>query len=285
MVRIAIMQGRLLPPQNGFFQCFPREHWAEEFSCAAEAGLNAIEWIYDLQSAGANPIETDEGVATLFDLSRRNGIEVVSLCADYYMDRPFVTSGVDEERQLIGHFLWLLQRCEKAGITRVVVPFVDASRIENLQQQARVIDILGSVLPAAEERNVELHLETSLSPEEFRLFLRNFDTPFIKVNYDSGNSSSLGYDPREEIAAYGKRIGSVHIKDRVKGAGSVPLGQGAADFDALFAGLRAVQYAGDYVLQVARAKPGDEVNWARQNRSFLLQYLNANERRSNGGAN
>ena len=37
----------------------------------------------------------------------------------------------------------------------------------------------------------------------------------IKVNYDSGNSASLGYDPTDEFAAYGERVGSVHIKDRV----------------------------------------------------------------------
>ena len=39
--------------------------------------------------------------------------------------------------------------------------------------------------------------------------------PVIKVNYDSGNSASLGYSVTEEFAAYGNRIGSIHIKDRL----------------------------------------------------------------------
>jgi len=56
---IGIMQGRLGPPVEGRFQSFPRAHWAEEFPRAAEAGLGAIEWIYDSYGMGANSIETD----------------------------------------------------------------------------------------------------------------------------------------------------------------------------------------------------------------------------------
>ena len=66
----------------------------------------------------------------------------------------------------------------------------------------------------------------------------------LKVNYDSGNSSSLGYHPRDEFAAYGCRVGSVHIKDRVRGGGTVPLGTGNADFPALFAALKKIAYRG-----------------------------------------
>jgi hexulose-6-phosphate isomerase len=95
----------------------------------------------------------------------------------------------------------------------------------------------------------------------------------IRVNYDSGNSASLGHAPREEWAAYGPRIGSVHIKDRVRNGGTVPLGTGDADFRALFEAIRAVGYGGPWVLQVARGTSGDEVSWARKNRAFLLDLL------------
>jgi hexulose-6-phosphate isomerase len=89
------------------------------------------------------------------------------------------------------------------------------------------------------------------------------------VNYDSGNSASLGYSPSAEFGAYGSRVGSVHIKDRVRGGGTVPLGTGDTDFDTLFSCLDDAAYEGDYVLQVARGADGDEVNWARRNRAFL----------------
>jgi L-ribulose-5-phosphate 3-epimerase len=95
----------------------------------------------------------------------------------------------------------------------------------------------------------------------------------IRVNYDSGNSASLGYHPVEEFAAYGERIGSVHVKDRVRGGSTVPLGTGDADFRAFFEGLGALRYQGDILLQAARGAPGAEVEWARQNRDFVLRSL------------
>jgi len=97
--------------------------------------------------------------------------------------------------------------------------------------------------------------------------------PLLKVNYDSGNSASLGYAPQEEFAAYGAKIGSVHIKDRVLGGGTVPLGQGNADFTALFRCLKEIGYSGDYILQVARSKDGEESAWAARNLEFLKGWL------------
>jgi hexulose-6-phosphate isomerase len=93
------------------------------------------------------------------------------------------------------------------------------------------------------------------------------------ANYDSGNSASLGYAPRAEFAAYGHRIGSVHIKDRVRGGGTVALGTGDADFQALFESLESVGYARDFILQVAREEPGDEVAWASRNLAWLTGRL------------
>lgn len=273
MSRIAIMQGRLLPPQEGRFQCFPAELWQEEFAAASAAGLDAIEWIYDLQGAEANPIGTDDGIIEMREISWRHKIAVVSVCADYFMDRPLITESPAELGELTTHLLWLISRCHSAGITRLTLPFVDCSAIETSGQIERVIAILQLVLPRAADAGVEIHLETSLAPGEFACLLARLPHPILKVTYDSGNSASLGYDVRQELAAYGRRVGSVHIKDRIRGGATVPLGAGAADIPALIAGLAEIKYSGDYVLQVARGAPGDEVAWAQQNRGYLSRQL------------
>ena len=127
-------------------------------------------------------------------------------------------------------------------------------------------------MPFAEETGVELHLETSLGPAEFARLLDGVPNPNLKVNYDSGNSASLGYAPADEFAAYGDRIGSVHIKDRVLNGGTVPLGTGDTDFPALFSGLEKIRYQGDFTLQVARGIPGDEVAWAKQNVAWVRAH-------------
>jgi hexulose-6-phosphate isomerase len=275
MPYLATMQGRLVPPEGGRFQSFPRERWRDEFALAAQAGLNAIEWIFDVYGEGANPLASDEGIAEMRFLSQKTGIAVRSLCADYFMDRPFLRTTPRERQELVQKMHWLFSRCSLIGIGRVVVPFVDHSRIENEDEKVLVLAILQSILPAAEANNVELHLETSLDPQSFAAFLEQLPHRLIRANYDSGNSSSFGYKVAEEFAAYGNRIGSVHIKDRLRGGGTVPLGAGDADLPAVFKGLAALHYSGDYVLQIARPESGQELPWIAQNRAWVAAQIEA----------
>src|ERR1700733_4471325 len=271
-MRIAVMQGRLLAPSDGCFQCFPRKRWRAEFPLAAEAGLDAIEWIYDSPGESENPLGSDNGLAEMHRLSEKSNIAVVSVCADYFMECPLVKVGAAEQENRVNKLLWLLERCQLACISRVFLPFVDNSRIYSEAEENQVVQVLRRVLGNAEKAGVELHLETSLDPKRFAALLAKLPHSHLKANYDSGNSSSLGYDVREEIAAYGDRIGSVHIKDRVRGGGTVPLGTGDADLPAVFAALGRIGYEGDITLQVARSDPGQEVAWARSNREFVARY-------------
>jgi len=269
MTRIRIMQGRLLPPMEGRFQSFPRGRWREEIASSREAGLDGIEWIYDTFGEGHNPIETAEGRQLLMRLCADHHVIVDSVCADYFLDKPLLRAHGDDRDKLEHRLHELVTQCGSLRIRYIVLPFVDASRIESDADAAEVASILLRVIPMAEQSNVELHLETSLSPRRFAALLAQVDHPLIRVNYDSGNSASLGYLPAEEFDCFGGRVGSVHIKDRVKGGGTVPLGSGDADFAGLFACLRATGYQGDYVLQVARDRDGNELQWARANAAWL----------------
>jgi hexulose-6-phosphate isomerase len=161
------------------------------------------------------------------------------------------------------------------GIRRVVIPFVDNSSIDDEVDEARAVEVLQGVLGQAEKADVELHLETSLDPRSFGSLLAKLPHPYLKVNYDSGNSASLGYDVREEIAAYGDRVGSVHIKDRIRGGGTVPLGTGNAEIPVLLSELFRIGYKGDFVMQIARGEAGKELGWIRQNRELVLSQLQA----------
>jgi len=267
------MQGRLLPPYDGLFQSFPLSRWREELPLAQQAGLDAIEWIYDSVSEDSNPLCTDAGLAEMAQLSEEHGIAIVSVCADYFMEHPFLRVGTAEQEARIGKLLWLLDRSEQAGIKRIVLPFVDSSRIESKAEETQVVQILSRVLSAAEKAGIELHLETSLGPTEFASLLARLPHPFLKANYDSGNSASLGYDATDEIAAYGERIGSVHIKDRVRGGGTVPLGSGNANIPVLLSELCRIGYKGDFVMQIARELPGMELDWITKNRELVAKQL------------
>jgi len=273
MALIGIMQGRLLPPTNNQIQCFPKDRWEEEFEFAAKADLNCIEWIYDLHSADMNPISTDAGVNKMKYLSAKYDVQVLSLCADYFIDKPLIRADDHDLRERLSRVEWLLARCQLMGINRVILPFVDNSRINTNDEAERVCESLKHVLETAEKMDIEIHLETSLPPDQFADLLSNIHHPLLKVNYDSGNSSSLGYRPDHEFRAYGPHIGSVHIKDRILGGHTVPLGTGSTDFQALKNNLKRANYKGDFILQVARGIDGDEISLAKDNRKFTLQNV------------
>ena len=283
--QFGVMQGRLVPPEPGRFQAFPRERWRDEIAFAKDAGLDYIEWIYDDYGASANPVATDEGIAELHALQARYGIATPALCGDWFMDFPLIRCAEAERTAREAFLHELLWRAAKIGAWRVVMPFVDASSIQTAEEQEAVLGVLRRALPVAETAGVEIHLEADFDPPTFAAFLARIPHPMLKVNYDTGNSSGLGYVAGEEFAAYGDRIGSIHIKDRLRkpggGIATMPLGQGSADFDDVFAAVRRIGYRGGFTLQVARGADGDEVNWIRQQLAFLRRYVD----RTDGSAN
>src|SRR2546427_4748622 len=156
-MRIGIMQGRLLPPQDAF-QSFPRKGWDREFELAARAGLEGIEWIFDLAGADENPLASDSGCDRVRELAQRHGVGVRSVCADYFMERPIPRCEPAELAERLETLRWLLGRCRRVGASRIVLPFVDASRMETEEERHQVRDVVGEVLPDAEKEGVELHL-------------------------------------------------------------------------------------------------------------------------------
>jgi len=275
-ISLGTMQGRLSPPEDEKFQAFPRAQWREEFARAQELGMTAIEWIYDSHGDGFNPLENSAGIARIKELSRRHGVMVRSVCADYLMENAFAAADENGANNWIACLQWLLNQCAQAGIERIVLPFVDNAALRSQPEKVRAAAALKAVLPDAERHAIELHLETDLGPHEFAQFLALAAHALIKVNYDSGNSASLGYNVLEEYSAYGARIGSFHIKDRVRGGGTVPLGEGAVHWPDVFQALQKSDYAGDFILQVARGKAGDEIEWTRRNQLWFQEAARCN---------
>ena len=279
-----IMQGRLAPPEDGRFQSFPRAAWREEFARAREAGLDYIEWIHDAYGEAkdpttgriANPIFTPEGLAEFDALKAEHNIATPALCGDWFMDVPLIRCSPAERDRREQHLHDLIPIAKRIGATKIVLPFVDNSKINGEYEKQSVIAILKRALPIAEQHGVELHLEADFGPDEFADFLARLPHPMLKVNWDSGNSSGLGYIASDEFAAYGPRIGSVHIKDRYKkpegGVETRPLGTGSANFDDVFKAIRSIDYQGGVTLQVARGADNDEVNFIKGQLEFVKRY-------------
>jgi L-ribulose-5-phosphate 3-epimerase len=274
-LHVGIMQGRLSPPVGNRFQAFPVEQWREEFPKAAAAGLACIEWIYEKPDEERNPLRDEAGIAAIRDCANRHGVAVRSICADYYMTEHLVDTTGAPIAAHVSHLHWLIGQAARLGVTYIVIPFVDSSSLRQPEQVAGAPAVLREAGVIARGNGVELHVECDLPPNAFRGLLEDIGEPSVKANYDIGNSASLGYHPRDELPLIAPHLGSVHIKDRRRDGGTVPLGTGDADLVEAFRQIRAANFERWLVMQVARDEAVDHVEWARTNRMTVERLWKA----------
>lgn len=254
--QLGVMQGRLLPKYMGRYQAHPLGYWQDEFSVANDLGLDLIEFILDYQDWEMNPLMSRQGIDMISATAARSGVSVRSVCADYFMEAPLHSNDDGIVRQSQRVLNLLIESAASLGVTDIVIPCVDDSSLKDDVASERFYLGMVPAIATAERLGVNLALETDLPPETFRTLLRRFDSVRVKVNYDTGNSASLGYDPRHEIAAYGDHITDVHIKDRRRGGGSVELGNGDMDFDLFFELLPSSDSRIFFIMQAYRDDEG-----------------------------
>lgn len=274
MIKLAIMQGRLSPPEDNRIQCFPRNSWHDEFPKAVEAGIPAIEWIDDTYGADVNPLRTPEGIEELHKLMKQHGVTIPSVCADSYMEQPLIRCTADEHEERLEFLGFLILQAHSLGANHLGIPLLDNSALKTREEIMSIAASLNTLVPLLRKLGMEIHLETSLSPEEFPILLNELPDPYFKVTYDTGNSASLGYDPHKEFVAYGNRVGSVHIKDRKRGGGTVPLGTGDTVFGAVKEELQKIGFDGLYTLQAARGETGSETETIKGYSKWITRTLN-----------
>jgi L-ribulose-5-phosphate 3-epimerase len=254
--KIGVMQGRLLPKYHGRYQAHPVGYWQEEFSIAAEVELENIEFILDFNDASQNPLMTSKGIEEILAVSIKTGVQVKTICADYFMEAPLHSDSkeiVQESQKTLNE---LIHQGNQLGISDIVIPCVDQSSLVDNEAKQRFIENIQSSIKLAEKSGINLSLETDLAPTPFLELLKQLGSSRITVNYDTGNSASLGYDPEEEISTYGNYISDVHIKDRNYHGGSVVLGTGDTKFDSCFRALKEINYQGPIIMQAYRDDEG-----------------------------
>ena len=257
--KVGVMQGRLLHKYQGRYQAHPKDYWQDEFKTAKEIGLNCIEFILDFTDSELNPLLAKNGPEEILHISEKTGIDVITICADYFMEAPLHSEDLNVSLQSQKVLIRLLNNAQKLGVTDIVLPCVDQSSLQGQVAVERFIKSLSPIVEIAEDNEINLSLETDLSPQLFVELLDRFNSNRISVNYDIGNSAALGYNPIEELEVYGDRITDIHIKDRELGGKSVLLGQGNANFDSFFNKLREFNYQGPFIMQAYRDDEGVDI--------------------------
>ena len=270
---IGFMQGRLSPHHQDRIQAFPWNHWREEVALAGRLHFPFLEWTLDREGLDDNPLMTDAGRDEICRLMADHGVAVPSLTGDCFMQAPFHQETGAAREALLGEFERIVEACGELGIGAIVLPLVDGGRLRDRRDEDSFNEGLSRIGPNLEKHTVRILIESNYPPAKLAHLIAPLPANLFGINYDTGNSAALGHDPAEELAAYGERIGNVHLKDRLRGGHTVPLGEGDADFAAVFGGLARARYGGRFVLQTARAADGDHADALCRYRDFARAAL------------
>lgn len=275
MRSFGIMQGRLTPSKGRGIQFFPFENWREEFRDGLELGIQEIEWIFDYERYEENPLWTEDGVGGIRGICKETGVSVRSVCFDYFMRRPFFKGKGEAYKALKAENNAFIRRVlhgmSQIGATLLEIPLVDDSSMKTEEEENMIRQFVQELIPVAKQYKVTISLETDFPPGKFREYLNSIGSG-VFANYDSGNSSGLGYRHDKEIESLGEKIANVHIKDRRLHGTSMQLGCGSADFEQVFSSLGKVGYKNSIILQAARGEDGKEKENIREQLHFVKDY-------------
>src|SRR5205823_113703 len=153
--------------------------------------------------------------------SKRVGLPLASVCLDI-LHRNGLKSDPLGQR-------WVADAIPIAralGVRVVLLPFFGRWALTTPAEMDRVGDLLRELAPAAEQANVVLGLEDTISARDNARIMERAKSPAVLTYYDVGNSTTNGLDVVEEIRWLGRdRICVVHLKDNPHF-----LGKGRIDF-------------------------------------------------------
>ena len=272
--KIGFIQGRLSPMSDGKIQAFPWQYWEDEFDIGAKYNWHIMEWTLDADTLYENPLMTNIGRERIVELCAKTDFVIPSLTGDFFMQKPFFKEkDFLLAEKLFSDLIAVVEACGKIGINILVLPLVDNGRIENLQQQEKLLINLARLERVLIKHEVKVAFESDLPAKELKNFIQKLNSHCYGINYDIGNSACLGFDYSEEINSYFESILNVHVKDRILGGTTVPLGSGNANIPSVLTLLDKKGYPGNYIMQTARAHNDDHVGILNQYRDQVINWM------------
>ncbi len=264
------MQGRLSTIIDGRIQSFPWGCWENELLLAKEIGIQLMEWTIDSKQIGINPILLPEQQELITKLANRSSVSIPSVTSDYFMENPPWVSNSDEVNEIHRN---TIVGMGVIGSKILVIPLVDNSSILNNEIELIFFEFISNMEKLLREHDVKIAIESDFHPAKLTNLISRLNPELVGINYDIGNSASLGFSHSEELVLYGDRVLNVHVKDRMLGGNTVPLGTGHADLPRTIQFLEEIGYEGNYILQTARAKDEKHVEAIVKYANMVEEWL------------
>ncbi len=193
-----------------FDQCL---EWAKRNGLAyIECGaIDGVSWIHGL---GYQPhVALWEDPLLLRRKMDQLGIRFSQIDAAFPLSKPEgATLGVE---YILHTMRWAkLAGCPRVDTTDDRLPPPGMSDHETLEHMRRIYE---QVLPLAEAYeiivNIEPHGHFTTKPEYMAEMLNFSDSPYLRMNMDTGNTFIAGQDPVAFLARFENEVSHVHIKD------------------------------------------------------------------------
>lgn len=253
-MKLGFMQGRLVNQVGNKIQCFPYRNWQKEFIIASSLGFKLMEWTVDYKNIYKNPIMSTSGRKKVFCLKRKYKININSVTADFFMQKPFFKY-LKKKEYLLNILRDFTKACSIMNFKFIVIPLVDNSSLKNNRDyENEVISTFNNLSNFFKRKKIKIIFESDYSPKKLKLFIKKFHPSVFGINYDIGNSAGLGYNFDQEMKEYYKYVKNVHIKNKNKKNVSVHLDLGIANIKNIIQKLKRKKFKGNLILQTARVK-------------------------------
>ena len=183
-MNIGFMQGRMSPTVNGRIQAFPWEHWETEFQLAHQNGFTLMEWILGQERLYENPLMTKPGREKIRTLSKKHGVLIESLTGDCFMQSPFYKMSEPEYSQGLRDAENIIVACGDLEIQYIIIPLVDAGRLEDHHQENLLLTGMERLLPILKQTGCKLAFEIDYTPKKVATFIHQLDSSYFGINYD-----------------------------------------------------------------------------------------------------
>jgi sugar phosphate isomerase/epimerase len=170
---------------------------------------------------------------------------------------------------------WLEQSIDGAKDLKVgvilVAFFGKGDLLKDGQLNEAAVDVvvkrLQDAAPRARDAGVILALENRLSAKQNLAVLDRIGHASVRIYYDVGNLTNMGYDVAAEIRFLKDRIVCFHFKD-----GGGYIGKGKVPYDPIAASIKAIGYQGWIVMETPNPSK-DAVADAKRNAAFIRKLF------------
>ena len=262
MIKIGILQGRVLPQDLNRLQVFPKTSWRKELDQVAALGFDYVEVLHD-QEGLCNGVFSRPENQRIFESEIR--LPFASACLDSLVK----SSALRDPKEFCDKICHAVGMLSNFGVKNFIIPFFGCNLIERREDLQTVLCacVDEGLAEYASSRGVVLCIEVDLPEGEIRDAMSRLDGEPFGVCYALGNARAKGFLPHEEILLLNDLIRIVHIKDRPVGGPNVMLGEGDVDFIACFHSLKEIAYDGLLTLETCYRK--DPAAEAEQHLSFV----------------